>query len=183
MTKTGEENAAADESSSTEEASSAASAASAAATVASASAVASALASATMAVTAPEAAASVEATLMEPVVVPTAETETAGIASSSAGKEKFAINSSKEEFLALPGTDVEVHSVDTKNGLWLKCVCCDSAMNLKSKPPRPFNMISPKTPFTIGHWNEHKATKSHENSFGALKRQRLEERSAAGKIT
>ncbi len=72
------------------------------------------------------------------------ETETTGIA-------KFAINSSKADFLALPCTDPECDSVDSEYGLWVKCVVCKSIMNHKANPPRPFNIIACRVgrPFTL----------------------------------
>ncbi len=49
------------------------------------------------------------------------KTETTGIA-------KFAINSSKADFLALPCTDRECDSVDSEYGLWVcVCVCLTSS--------------------------------------------------------
>jgi hypothetical protein len=59
------------------------------------------------------------------------ETETTGIA-------KFAISSSKADFLALPCTDPECNSVDSEHGLWVKCAVCESIMNHKATPPLPF---------------------------------------------
>ncbi len=55
----------------------------------------------------------------------TGETETTGIA-------KFAINSSKADFLALPCPDPECDSVDSEYGLWVKCAVCESIMNHKA---------------------------------------------------
>ncbi len=56
------------------------------------------------------------------------ETETTGIA-------KFAINSSKADFLALPCTEPECDSVDSEYGLWVKCAVCESIMITKPNPP------------------------------------------------
>jgi hypothetical protein len=71
------------------------------------------------------------------------ETETTGIA-------KFAINSFKADFLALPCTDPECDSLDSEDGLWVKCAVCESIMNHKAKPPCPFNIIACRVgrPFT-----------------------------------
>ncbi len=63
------------------------------------------------------------------------KTETTGIA-------KFAINSSKADFLALPCTDPECDSVDSEYGLWVKCAVCESIINHKANPPCPFNIIA-----------------------------------------
>jgi hypothetical protein len=61
------------------------------------------------------------------------------------------INSSRADFLALPSTDPDCDSVDSKFGLWVKCAVCVSIMNNKATPPRPFNTIASRVgrPFTL----------------------------------
>jgi hypothetical protein len=87
--------------------------------------------------TAPLAAATVTATdIMAPVGATAAvATEPAISSSTTSIRKQFSINSSKAEFLALPRTDNEVHSIDTEHGLWVQCAVCDSAINNRAKPP------------------------------------------------
>jgi hypothetical protein len=110
-------------------------------------------------------------------------TTIASSARSDSNKKLPPVNSSKPDFLNLPKTDKEVHSIDTTDGLWVKCSICDSSMNNKANPPRPFNIVLSRKPFTLVRWLEHKQTKSHISLLGSLKRRRLEEKMADGSIT
>ena len=81
---------------------------------------------------------------MAPVEVMMTEkaTEMAATASSARSgciKKLPLINSSKPDFLNLPTTDKEVHSIDATDGLWVKCSICDSSIT--RKPILPVHQI------------------------------------------
>ncbi len=108
---------------------------------------------------------------------------TASSARSGCIKKLPLINSSKPDFLNLPTTDKEVHSIDATDGLWVKCSICDSSMNKKANPPRASNIVLTRKPFTLGRWLEHKQTKGHTSLLGAQKQSSLREKLADGSIT
>jgi hypothetical protein len=99
-------------------------------------------------------------------------------------KSDRAVHSSANEFLALPFSDTECDSVDSKNGLWVKCAVCSSIMNNKVIPPRPSNIIATRAgrPFTIARWTSHKSAESHKKSLGRLKQSGLEDLESNGTI-
>ncbi len=109
------------------------------------------------AVMAPVAATAEELTEMAVVIGMTTEMAPAAAAATVAGEiettgiAKFAINSSKADFLALPCTDPECDSVNYEYGLWVRCAVCESIMNYKANPSRPFNIIAYRVgrPFTL----------------------------------
>jgi hypothetical protein len=70
---------------------------------------------------------------------------------SDAVTTKAAFYPSRADFLALPCTDPDCDSVDSKYGLWVKCAVRVSIMNNKATPPRPFNIIASRVgrPFTL----------------------------------
>jgi hypothetical protein len=94
------------------------------------------------------------------------------------------INSSKADFLALPSTDPDCDSVDSKFGLWVKCAVCVSIMNNKATPPHPFNIIASRVgrPFTLVQWTDHKDTEIHKQRLVSLKRSGLEALESNGTI-
>jgi hypothetical protein len=96
---------------------------------------------------------------------------------------KFSINSSKDDFLALPHSDAECDSVDSDSGLWIKCAVCDKGVNWKAG--RPYNVIPCRVgrPFTLARWIDHKATDIHKNNVSCQKRSSLEQLESNGTIS
>jgi hypothetical protein len=95
---------------------------------------------------------------------------------SNAQMAKPGFNLSKAAFLPLPCADPDCDSVDSECGLWVKCALCESIMNNKATPPRPFNFIASKVgrPFTLVWLTEHNDSEMHKQRLGSLKRSGLE---------
>jgi hypothetical protein len=89
---------------------------------------------------------------------------------------KPGFNLSKAAFLSLPCTDPDCDSVDSECDLWVKCAVCESIMNNKATPHRPFNIIASRVgrPFTLVWWTEHKDSEMHKQRLGSLMQSGLE---------
>ena len=108
---------------------------------------------------------------MSTEIAPADEVAKAGGDTETITIDKFVFNSSKPGFLALPQTDPECHSVDSENGLWVKCAVCDASIPSRAG-----------SPFTLSRWIEHKAGKKHQLHLGCLKRSGLDELESSSTI-